>query len=215
MFPALGCSILSGYYNVSGHVRWANAIIFSRVFLFAALSLYAGLVLDLSPWWFLAFSEWFTVVLWYAATCLFHKRHPRRTRFLLMDRSPEEEGRVVNFSVAGDDEQICEVSQKIAGFCLENQMNPRQIMRLSLALEEIMTMIVSENQGSVVRFDVRAFSIQQDMGIRIRYDGKAYNPFDQRRAGEERYLGIEMISNMMETIVYQRTFGVNTIQLLL
>ena len=38
MFPALGCSILSGYYNVSGHVRWANAIIFSRVFLFAALT---------------------------------------------------------------------------------------------------------------------------------------------------------------------------------
>lgn len=215
MFPALWCSILSGYYNVSGHVRWANAIIFSRVFLFAALSLYAGLVLDLSPWWFLVFSEWITVVLWYAATCLFHKRHPRRTRFLLMDRSPEREGRVVNFSVAGNDEQICEASQKIADFCLENQMNPRQIMRLSLALEEVMTMIVSENQEAVVRFDVRAFSAQQDMGIRIRYDGKAYNPFDQRRAGEERYLGIEMISNMMETIVYQRTFGVNTIQLLL
>lgn len=215
MFPALWCSILSGYYNVSGHVRWANAIIFCRVFLAAALSLYAALALDLSPWWFLVLSEGITVALWYAAAVLFHRRHPQRTRYLLMDRSLEEDGRVMNFSVAGDTEQICEASQKIADFCRENQMNPRQIMRLSLAMEEVMTMIVGENLETVVRFDVRVFSVQQAMGIRIRYDGKAYNPFDQHRTGEEQYLGIEMIANMMKNIVYQRTFGVNTVQLLL
>ena len=49
MFPALGCSVLSGYYNISGHVLWANAIIFCRVFLAAAASLYIALALGLSP----------------------------------------------------------------------------------------------------------------------------------------------------------------------
>ena len=215
MFPALGCTILSGYYNVSGHVRWANAIIFCRVFLASAVSLYAALALDLSPWWFLVLSELITLLLWYATTTIYHRHHPERTRYLLMDRSLEEAGQVVNFSVSGDTEQICQASQKIADFCQENQMNPRQVMRISLAIEEVMTMIVQENPDTAVRFDVRVFSLQEALGIRIRYDGKAYNPFDQRKPHDEQYLGIQLIADMMETIVYQRTFGVNTVQLLL
>ena len=215
MFPALGCTILSGYYNVSGHVRWANAIIFCRVFLASAVSLYAALALDLSPWWFLVVSELITLLLWYAATTIYHRHHPERTRYLLMDRSLEEAGQVVNFSVIGDTEQICQASQKIADFCRENQMNSRQVMRISLAIEEVMTMIVQENPDTAVRFDVRVFSLQEALGIRIRYDGRAYNPFDQRKPHDEQYLGIQLIADMMETIVYQRTFGVNTVQLLL
>lgn len=144
-FLALGCTILSGYYNVSGHVRWANTIILCRVFLASAVSLYAALALDLSPWWFLVLSELITLLLWYAATTIYHRHHPERTRYLLMDRSLEEAGQVVNFSVSGDTEQICQASQKIADFCRENQMNPRQVMRISLAIEEVMTMIVQEN----------------------------------------------------------------------
>lgn len=215
MFPALGCSILSGYYNVSGHVRWANAIILCRVLLAAAGSLYMALALGLSPWWFLVCSEAVTLVLWYLAAGLLHRRHPERTRYLLMDRSLEERGHVMNFSVTGDTEQICEASGKIADFCRENQMNPRQVMRFSLALEEVMTMIVQENPDAAVRFDVRVFSLQDTLGIRIRYDGREYNPFDQRRSRGEAYLGIQLIADMMETVVYQRTFGVNTVQLLL
>ena len=215
MFPALGCSILSGYYNVSGHVRWANAIILCRVLLAAAGSLYVALALGLSPWWFLVCSEAVTLVLWYLAAGLLHRRHPERTRYLLMDRSLEERGHVMNFSVTGDTEQICEASGKIADFCRENQMNPRQVMRFSLALEEVMTMIVQENPDAAVRFDVRVFSLQDTLGIRIRYDGREYNPFDQRRSRGEAYLGIQLIADMMETVLYQRTFGVNTVQLLL
>ena len=53
------------------------------------------------------------------------------------------------------------------------------------------------------------------MGIRIRYDGRAYDPFDPRRTSGDAYLGIQLIAGMMEQVVYQRTFGVNTVQLLL
>lgn len=214
MFPALGCSVLSGYYNISGHVRWANAIIFCRVFLAAAVSLYAALDLGMSPWWFLLFSELFTLGAWYLAVSLYHAWHPERTRCLLMDRSLERSGRVLNFSVSGNDEDICTASDKIAGFCRDNRMEPRQVMRFALAIEEVMTMIVRANTGSAVRFDVRAFSVQGNMGIRIRYDGRPYNPFDMRGSRDEEYLGIQLISGMMAQAVYQRTFGVNTLQLL-
>ena len=215
MFPALGCSILSGYYNVSGHVGWANAIILCRVFLAAAGSLCAVLALGLSPWWFLIFSELATLALWYPAVSLCHRRHPERTRYLLMDPSLEERGQVLNFSVTGDTAQICQASGRIADFCRDNRMKSRQVLRFSLALEEIMTQIVQENPGTPVRFDVRAFAVGKELGIRFRYDGRACNPFDRQEEPGEAYLGIRLIAGMAEQVVYQRTFGVNTLQLLL
>lgn len=215
MFPGLWCSILSGLYNVSGHVRWANAIIFSRVFLAAAASLYLALALGWSPWWFLVLSEAVTVLLWWAAAGIYHRRHPELTRFLLLDRSLEEEGRVINFSVEGDTEVICDASRRISEFCEENDMNVRQVMRISLAIEEIMTMIVQENSPGHVSFDVRVFFLQQEMGIRISYDGREYDPFGLHAKGDMQYLGVDLIANMMRSVVYQRTFGVNTLQLLL
>lgn len=215
MFPGLWCSILSGLYNVSGHVRWANAIIFSRVFLAAAAGLYLALALGWSPWWFLVLSEAVTVLLWWAAAGIYHRRHPELTRFLLLDRSLEKEGRVINFSVEGDTEDICDASRRISEFCEENDMNVRQVMRISLAIEEIMTMIVQENSPGHVSFDMRVFSLQQEMGIRISYDGREYDPFGLHAKGDMQYLGVDLIANMMRSVVYQRTFGVNTLQLLL
>lgn len=215
MFPALGCSVLSGYYNITGHVRWANALILCRVFLAAAISLYMALTLGMSPWWFLVLSEAATLALWYFAVSLYHRRHPEWTRYLLMDRSLEESGQVINFSVVGDTEHICEASGKIADFCRENRMDSRQVMRFSLAIEEVMAMIVQKNPDTAVRFDVRAFSVGEAMGIRIRYDGRAYDPFDHREFHGEEDLGIQLITGMMKQVVYQRTFGVNTVQLLL
>ena len=53
MFPALICTIFSGYYNASGHSIWADGIIFLRVFLLPAVSLYLLLQAGITPWLFL------------------------------------------------------------------------------------------------------------------------------------------------------------------
>ncbi len=217
LFPALWCSILSTYYNISDHVRWANLIICCRVFLAAAASLYLTTVLGGSPWWFLVTAELVTLILWYGAMAVWHRRNPDNSRYLMMDRSLEREGRVLNFSVSASAEEICEASGKISEFCEENQMNPRQIMRFSLAIEEIMTMIMQVNGENLVSFDVRVFSVHHVMGIRIRYDGVEFNPFAAADGAEddEQFLGVRMIAGMMESTMYLRTFGVNTVQLLL
>ena len=88
-------------------------------------------------------SEAVTVLLWWAAAGIYHRRHPELTRFLLLDRSLEE------------------------------------------------------------------------VGIRISYDGREYDPFGLHAKGDMQYLGVDLIANMMRSVVYQRTFGVNTLQLLL
>ena len=51
-----------------------------------------------------------------------------------MDQTLEETGRVINFSVRGKEEDICDASSKITVFCEENGMLPGQVMRVSLAI---------------------------------------------------------------------------------
>lgn len=91
-------------------------------------------------------------------------------------------------------------------------------MRIQLALEEIMTLIAQVNEGmeeGALKFDLRTYSLQGVAGIRIRYAGIAFNPFQKRKEDDELYMGISMIQKMVEEIHYQRTFGVNTLQVLL
>lgn len=217
MIPALWCGILSGWYNVSDKVLWSNLIILSRVFLTAAGSLYLLFRSGGNPWLFLFFSEAVTVVLWYVATAIHSKRVPQETRYLLMDRSLEREGRVLDFSVESTAENICDASQKITDFCEENGMNPKQVMRISLAMEEIMTLITTVNQNSTIDFDVRVFSLQGVIGIRIRYNGVDFNPFHDRDTvdQEQLYMGIRMIESLVEETIYRRIFGMNMLQILI
>ncbi len=215
MVPGLWCSILSGLYNVSGQVRWANLIIFCRVFLEATTSLWLLVQLNLSPWLFLILSEVLTLAIWLLGMAILHRRNPSRTRFLLMDRTLEQQGQVMNFSVDANTEHICQASERISDFCTENDMSPRQIMRFSLIIEEILTMIAQFNGDAAIHFDIRAFAIPDTIGVRIRYDGQAYDPFAVSDAEDDAYLGIRMISSITSSVQYQRTFGVNTIQILI
>lgn len=230
MIPALCNGMLSGYYNVSGREMWANVIILLRVFLMPCASLLVLWQLSQNPWWFLFFGEILTLLVWFVATGIYHHFHRQCSRFLLMDNTLEERGRVINFSVRGQAEDICDASSKITVFCEENGMLPGQVMRVSLALEELMTMIAAVNPAGSVEFDLRVYSLEGVIGIRIRYSGKEFNPLRraQDHAGpaddtvsessdtaglDDMYLGIRMIEDMVETSLYQRTFGMNTIQI--
>lgn len=227
MIPALCNCILSGYYNVSGHVMWANAIIFLRTFVMPCASLFVLCRQSFSPWWFLFTGEVLTLLVWFMATGIYQHFHRRCSRFLLMDHTLEETGKVINFSVQGREEDICDASSKITVFCEENGMLPRQVMRVSLAMEEMMTLILSVNQEKGVEFDLRVYSLEGVIGIRIRYSGREFNPLcrteDKGQMGNgvpgkeeglyDMYMGIRMIEDMVETAMYQRTFGMNTIQI--
>lgn len=208
IIPALINCVLSGFYNVSGRNIWANSIIFLRVFIMSCVSLFALLYFGQSPWLFLFFGEILTLIFWFTATGITHKS---RSRFLLLDNALERSGNVINFSVNGDAESICGASGKITDFCENNGMNPKQTMRISLALEEMMTLISAKNENSG-GFDLRVYSLQGVIGIRIRYGGSEFDPFAYADNDEE-YFGVRLIESICEQTVYQRTFGTNTVQI--
>lgn len=208
MIPALINCVLSSYYNVSGRTLWANAIIFLRVFAMSCASLFTLLFFGQEPWLFLFFGEVLTLLFWFIFTGFTHKN---RSRFLLLDNSLEQSGNVINFSVSKNAEDICGASGKITDFCEENGMSPKQTMRISLALEEIMTLIADKNEGAV-EFDLRVYSLQGVIGIRIRYGGNDFNPLAYAD-DDDAYMGVRLIESMCERTLYQRTFGTNTVQI--
>ncbi len=218
VFPALFCNILSGYYNMAKKNMWSNAIIFLRVIAMTYIGLILTIHLNLSVYSFLFFAEAATVVIWFLATGVNHRIYRETTRYLLMDTSLERTGKVLNFSVDSDVENICNASERIMEFCQLNGMNHKKTMRIQLAMEEIMTLIAKvneENGGEALNFDLRAYSLDGFTGIRIRYAGKEFNPFRDDRADDDMYMGIMMIKKMVEITLYQRTFGVNTLQVVL
>lgn len=213
--PALWNSILISYYNLLERSWLASLMVVSRVLVFSVCGLWVLLHFDLSPWWFFACGEILTLPLWLALSGMISRRHQKLSRFLLLDDVLEREGKVLNFSVQGTAQAICEASDKITGFCESNGMAAKQIMRISLSIEEILTVITQKNPGELIDFDIKAFSLQGVMGIRIRYGGMAYNPMRIEASEEDAdfYMGIRLIEKMAEEIVYQPAFGTNSLQI--
>lgn len=218
LIPALWNNILSGYYSVSEQIWLSNLVIVLRVFVCSVTALLVLLKTGAAAWLFLIIGEVLTIAVWFPVTGLLAGREPMKSRFFLMDRTLEKAGRVINFSMVSDAEKICAACEQITSFCGANGMKPGQTMRVSLALEEMLTLAAAVNAPREILFDIRVFAVQEEIGIRIRYNGKTYNPLAAEREtgdGDELYMGMRMLQKMVELVEYQNTFGVNTLLILL
>ena len=221
VFPALLLNMISTYYNMADRNTWANALILLRVIAMTYIGLLLVVFTHASAFSFLLFAEMATVFIWWAATGLHHRRRPEDSRYLMMNLERERSGQVLNFSLDSNVEEIVRASEQISEFCAANGMGTKETMRLEMAMEEVMTLIrqVNEDRGEHnLHFDLRAYSMQGVKGVRIRYSGAAFNPFSFSPAVadmEDMYMGVRMIQKMVELVTYQRTFGVNTLQILL
>ena len=222
VFPALFLNILSAYYNMANLNRWASVLIFLRMILMTWAGLRLAIAARFSVFSFLLFAELATVIVWWAATGLHHRRRPQDSRYLMINLENEKNGRVLNFSVGPEVEEIVRASERISSFCARNGMNARDMMRLEMSMEEVMTLIRQYNDEKSrrsLRFDLRAYAVSGVRGIRIRYSGAPFNPFlfsaEAGEAEEDMYMGVRMIRKMVEMVNYQSAFGINTLQILL
>ena len=222
VFPALLMNILTTYYNMASLNSWSNAMIFLRVIVLTYVCLSLTLVLRISTFSFLLTGELAAVLLWWGATGLHHRRHPQESRFLMTNLVNEKSGKVLNFSVSADVDEIVSASERISDFCAANGMSIKETMRLQMSMEEVMTLIRQVNEEGGIRsltFDLRAYSVNGVRGIRIRYSGISFNPFNFSPRSEDvendMYLGVRMIKKMVEMVNYQTAFGVNTLQIIL
>lgn len=222
VFPALFMNILTTYYNMVSLNTWSNVLIFVRVIVMTWIGLKLAIATQFSVFSFLLFAELATVVFWWCATGLHQMRHPGDSRYLMTDLDNERNGRVLNFSVSADVNEIVSASERISEFCSMNGMSLKATMQLQMSMEEVMTLIrqVNMEKGiSRLQFDLRAYAINGARGVRIRYNGTAFNPFcfspGTGEIDDDMYMGVRMIKKMVDTVNYQSAFGVNTLQIIL
>lgn len=213
LFPGLLNSILSSYYNVSGHPALSNLLILCRVFVFPVLSLLALDAVKWPVWLFLPISELLTVGLCWIITGFISRKREDVSRFLLINSSLDKHGNLINFSVTSEYADICEACEKVTAFCTDNGMEIKPTTRISLALEELMTFVTQKNKPKPVHFDIRLFSLFGTIGIRIRYDGEDLDPLSGNEKSDE-YMGVTMIKKMVEVVMYKRVFGLNSLLIL-
>lgn len=221
-FAALFVNLLFTYYNMADLNGWSNWLTFLRTIAMTWVGLRLAIAARFPVFSFMLFAELVTLVAWWVATGLHHRRHPEDSRYMMANLENERSGRVLNFSVSADVDQIVSASERISEFCALNGMNGKETVRLEMSMEEVMTLIRQVNAEKGVQdltFDLRAFSIRDIRGIRIRYSGIAFNPFSFSPATgsieEDMYMGVRMIQKLVEMANYQSAFGVNTLQILL
>ena len=217
LFPVLLVNILTYYYRVAGWEMLSNCLIVLRTFVFCVLSLLALKAVGATPWLFLVTEGLLTLAAWAGLTGVLSRRKPNQasSRWLLMDKRLEDNGNSINFSTPSDEMAICDATDRISTFCAANKMEPKQVMRVRLALEEMMVLITQFNPGDALSFDVRVFAVMGVIGIRIRYGGIDFNPLSPEYAEDERFLGVQMVRSLVEETVYQSTFGVNSLMILI
>ena len=219
---AMLCSILIFFYNASGQVPLANGVTVCRVLLFAVIPAFVLSRAGFPVWWFFPLSELLTLAALFVA--LWRKARPDtlRSPILLLDEAYDRMGKVIDFSVEARADAVGRAAELIGGFCEQNNLTARQTMAVSLSIEEMLTIMMKHcfKEQSQATVDVRVFVIQGEVGLRIRNAGKQFNPIDYYQAHQAademgEALGIRMILKLAQSVCYQRTFGVNTLTILL
>ena len=91
-------------------------------------------------------------------------------------------------------------------------MDKKLLMRLSLAIEEFLTLLVQKSHD-LKSVDLRAFVLEDSTGIQVRYSGEKYNPFEGDEEDEELLMGVQMLEKLSEIVTHYYSLGFNTIHI--
>ena len=148
---------------------------------------------------------------------LIRKKNPSLDR-LLLDTTGEKE-KEISFSVGNTTEDIMFASEKITEFCQEAELDMKKTMQISLALEEMLTVIIGRcmDPGKEQFVDIRIKKFEEDVLMRIRNTGNIFDPiryYEENKEDPEQMeqlLGIKMILGTAKDIEFRETFGTNNL----
>ena len=83
-------------------------------------------------------------------------------------------------------------------------------MTISLALEELMIIVANKSMDHQGMLDVRILRTGEGGILRIRSQGRHYNPLNFAE-GDMEYMGVDLIRQMAKRTEYQTTLGLNTL----
>ena len=203
-------STMTYFYNATGRIDMANLITACRGFIFVSLFCLLFSPLKNQIWLFFPCYEIATSLV-LLAIGFFVAREKKLSLFYLLDESFEKSGQSVSFSVDCTDEKICESSERIRDFCEENEFTPKMTMAISLAIEELLTIISKKSLAGKGTMDVRVLKSGEDVILRIRSGGRRYNPVEEQDDDDMDYMGVRMITKLAKRTEYLSSLGINTL----
>jgi len=214
------------YYMTIGRTKIANLITLGRGLLFIILTAY---ILSRSLgiygiWISFSVSELLSFLIIAITVKQTLRKENELSGVLLLNHCDVEEGRFISFSVGTKVEAVMESSDKISDFCESCSLNPKQSMVISLAIEEILLLMVKHvfegnNNDSI---DVKIFVRRDMITMRFRCGGRKFNPLEYYKAAMEKSngfedsdmdesMGLRLISKIAKKVDYTTSLGLNNI----
>ena len=211
------CGIWEKHFNAIGMIAEANVATGARA---CVMPITIAVILTVSGselWLFLPLSAVASAVV-IAAMVIAAALKSRKTKkplsmALLLDDKLEREHKILDFSIAANMDEVCAAAEKITDFCAENNMSMKLTMKLGLAIEELLNVIIQKTPG-IVSIDLRAFALMGSTGLRIRCAGQSYDPFADDDSDDDFLMGINMIRKMSDTTTHIYTLGMNIITII-
>lgn len=204
--------IWSEHFQVSDKIGMANLQVFMKRMLFPVIALMILLASGGYIWAFLPLGALLTILFSWGIVKLYslstqNKKRPL-TGILLLDDHLQRENKVIDFSLEANAENACEASEQIADFCINAKMDSRQMMKIQLAIEELINVLIARVEN-VKHIDARAYAFDDIVGIQFRYAGELYNPFEDE--SEDVNFELRIIKKLGEEFRHNYTLGMNTI----
>lgn len=202
-------STMTYFYNTTGRIGMANVITVCRGCITVVFFALVFAPLGEWIWIFYPASELFTLLLvLFLGKILAHRN--ALTPFCLLDERFEKSGKSISFTTDCSNEKICGASDGIRDFCEENDFNAKKTMAISLAIEEMLTIIAQKSLNGEGTMDVRVLKSGEEAILRIRSGGARYNPIEEM-SDDLDYMGVQMITKIASRTEYLSALGVNTL----
>lgn len=228
--PGMMNNIFISSYFTTGKTGLANLLTLMRGFAVVVPAAFCCSYMRLPSliWLSFAVAESVTLLFNAALVCMRCEGDVHLKGILLLDGRYEEEDRYLAFTVENTASAAAEASEKITFFCKEKAMSSRISMTIGLAVEEMLLIIfehcLSERAGQYA--DVRIMRTDREIILHMRCAGRLFDPlayYRERKAEAQRKgevleddsLGIEMIVKQARDVIFNRTFGMNNLTILL
>jgi anti-sigma regulatory factor (Ser/Thr protein kinase) len=153
------------------------------------------------------------------------RRAPELSAPLLLDTRIT--GQTLSFSVECDAAKASEASASVSAFCEENNLEKRRTMLISMAIEELISLIANHGSaGKREEISVRVSFFDGGTVMRLRSSGRKFNPvayyencllrvknIDTEESLD--FIGLKYIVEAAEAVYYRETFGVNNLVILI
>lgn len=210
-----------GYLTAIKREKFATLLVVLRLFaLLAAFAYPLSLLLSSKGIW-LSFSlaEIATLLVYYLIVFIIRKKNPKIDKYLV-DADKIHEGDIT-FSVKNDVNDIVFATEKIGIFCEDNDIDMKKSMKISLAIEELLTFLNSHLLDKNANYtDVRVSKLDNEVMVRFRYLGKMFDPktfyLDNELNDEmqEELLGLKMIMKTAAFVNHTQMLGANNLMII-